>query len=87
MKNVAFKSYLALVITQFDDSLLFRLGRKNEPPIAPINLLADFAGGGLTCAMGIMAALLERSTSGQGQIIDSNMVEGAAYAGETQLYT
>ena len=37
--------------------------------------------------MGIMAALLERSTSGQGQIIDSNMVEGAAYAGETQLYT
>ena len=67
--------------------LPFRLGRKNEPPIAPINLLADFAGGGLTCAMGIMAALLERSTSGQGQIIDSNMVEGAAYAGETQLST
>ena len=61
--------------------ILSRLGRKNEPPIAPINLLADFAGGGLTCAMGIMAALLERSTSGQGQIIDSNMVEGAAYAG------
>ena len=67
--------------------LPFRLGRKNEPPIAPINLLADFAGGGLTCAMGIMAALLERSTSGQGQIIDSNMVEGAAYAGETPLST
>ena len=66
--------------------LLFRLGRKNEPPIAPINLLADFAGGGLTCAMGIMAALLERSTSGQGQIIDSNMVEGAAYAGGIKLY-
>ena len=66
--------------------LLYRLGRKNEPPIAPINLLADFAGGGLTCAMGIMAALLERSTSGQGQIIDSNMVEGAAYAGKIKLY-
>ena len=48
--------------------------------------MADFAGGGLTCAMGIMAALLERSTSGQGQIIDSNMVEGAAYAGEIKLY-
>ena len=66
-------------------SFLFRLGRKKEPPIAPINLLADFAGGGLTCAMGIMAALLERSTSGQGQIIDSNMVEGAAYAGGIKL--
>ena len=48
--------------------------------------MADFAGGGLTCAMGIMAALLERSTSGQGQIIDSNMVEGAAYAGGIKLY-
>ena len=56
-------------------------GRKNEPPVAPINLLADFAGGGLTCAMGIMAALFERSNSGLGQVIDANMVEGAAYAG------
>ena len=62
--------------------ILSRLGRKNEPPIAPINLLADFAGGGMSCAMGIMAALLERSTSGKGQIIDANMVEGAAYAGK-----
>ena len=49
--------------------------------MAPINLLADFAGGGLTCAMGIMAALFERSNSGLGQVIDANMVEGAAYAG------
>ena len=46
--------------------ILSRLGRKNEPPIAPINLLADFAGGGMTCAMGIMAALLERNDSGKG---------------------
>lgn len=46
--------------------ILSRLGRKNEPPIAPINLLADFAGGGMTCAMGIMAALLERNASGKG---------------------
>ena len=46
--------------------ILSRLGRKKEPPIAPINLLADFAGGGLTCAMGIMAALLERNSSGKG---------------------
>jgi len=61
--------------------ILSRLGRKNEPPVAPINLLADFAGGSFTCAMGIMAALFERSKSGLGQIIDSNMVEGAAYVG------
>ena len=39
-------------------------------------MLGDFAGGGMTCAMGIMAALFERSYSGKGQVIDSNMVEG-----------
>jgi len=61
--------------------ILSTIGRKDEPPLAPINLLADFAGGGLTCAMGIVAALFERSKSGQGQVIDANMVEGAAYVG------
>ena len=35
--------------------------------MAPINLLADFAGGGLMCAMGIMAALLDRAQTGKGQ--------------------
>ena len=43
--------------------------------------ILDFAGGSFTCAMGIMAALFERSKSGLGQIIDANMVEGAAYVG------
>ena len=45
-------------------------------------MLADFAGGGLTCALGIMMALFERQRSGQGQVIDCNMVEGAAYVGK-----
>jgi len=57
------------------------LGRKGENPLPPVNLLADFAGGSFLCAMGIMAALLERGTSGKGQVIDSNMTEGAAYVG------
>ncbi|KAM8871920.1 alpha-methylacyl-CoA racemase [Synchiropus picturatus] len=61
--------------------LLSRLGRSGEKPYAPLNLLADFAGGGLTCAMGIVLALLERTKSGRGQIIDASMVEGAAYVG------
>ncbi len=47
--------------------------------------MADFAGGGLTCAMGIMAALLERSQSDKGQVVDSSMVEGAAYV-STWIY-
>ncbi|KAK3098769.1 hypothetical protein FSP39_022954 [Pinctada imbricata] len=59
--------------------VLSLLGRKGENPYAPVNLLADFAGGGLVCALGILMALFERSRSGQGQVIDANMVEGSAY--------
>lgn len=55
------------------------LGKKNENPIPPVNLLADFGGGGLICALGIVLALLERYKSGQGQVIDASMVEGVAY--------
>lgn len=58
---------------------LSTIGRRNEKPLAPINLLGDFAGGGMTCALGILLALIERSRSGQGQVIDAAMVDGAAY--------
>ncbi|XP_317033.3 alpha-methylacyl-CoA racemase [Anopheles gambiae] len=61
--------------------VLSMLGRKENKPTAPINLLADFAGGGLMCAFGILAALVERHHSGKGQIVDHAMVEGAAYVG------
>uniref|UniRef100_UPI0037E72D20 alpha-methylacyl-CoA racemase n=1 Tax=Semicossyphus pulcher TaxID=241346 RepID=UPI0037E72D20 len=61
--------------------LLSQLGRSEEKPYAPLNLVADFAGGGLTCALGIVLALLERTKSGKGQVIDASMVEGAAYTG------
>jgi alpha-methylacyl-CoA racemase len=43
-----------------------------------VNLLGDFAGGGMLCALGIALALFERSRSGKGQVIDSAMVDGAA---------
>lgn len=42
---------------------------------------ADFAGGGLLCAFGILSAIIERHRSGKGQIIDCSMTEGAAYVG------
>jgi alpha-methylacyl-CoA racemase len=61
--------------------LLSCLGRKNEKPTAPLNLVADFGGGGLLCALGIMMALFERTSSGCGQVVDANMVEGSAYLG------
>ncbi|NXM60457.1 AMACR racemase, partial [Illadopsis cleaveri] len=66
-------NYLAL------SGVLSKLGRKNENPYAPVNLLADFAGGGVMCALGIVIALFERARSGRGQVVDASMVEGVAY--------
>ena len=57
---------------------LWLLGRDGEKPTPPINLLGDFAGGGLMLALGIAAAAFERSVSGLGQVIDAAMVDGAA---------
>lgn len=57
---------------------LHALGRAGQPPAPPINLVGDFGGGALYLAMGILAALVERNTSGKGQIIDAAMVDGVA---------
>ncbi|CAD6189279.1 unnamed protein product [Caenorhabditis auriculariae] len=55
-------------------------GKHAERPWPPVNLLADFAGGGLTAAFGIVSALLARShNGGKGCVIDCSMVEGLAY--------
>lgn len=61
--------------------ILSMLSKNKEPPTAPINLLADFAGGSVMCALGILMALFERTKSGKGQVIDCSMTEGAAYIG------
>jgi alpha-methylacyl-CoA racemase len=52
--------------------------RKGDKPLPPCNLLGDFAGGGMLCAMGILLGLIERSKSGKGQVVDAAMVDGAA---------
>jgi alpha-methylacyl-CoA racemase len=54
------------------------LGRAGEPPTPPINVLGDFAGGGMLLAYGIVAALLARERTGAGQVVDAAMVDGAA---------
>ncbi|KKC06860.1 CaiB/BaiF CoA transferase family protein [Mycobacterium nebraskense] len=54
------------------------IGRAGQRPHAPQNLLADFAGGGLMLALGVVSALYERELSGQGQVIDVAMVDGAS---------
>lgn len=55
------------------------LGSKSSQPKAPINLLADFAGGSVLCSLGIVMALFERTKSGKGQVLDHSMTEGTAY--------
>jgi alpha-methylacyl-CoA racemase len=65
-------TYLAL------SGALAHIGREGQPPTPPLNLVADFGGGGMLLAMGILAALVERSGSGHGQVVDAAMVDGAA---------
>ncbi len=54
------------------------LARKGCKPIPPLNLVGDFGGGGLMLAFGMVCALLEASRSGEGQVVDAAMVDGAA---------
>ena len=65
-------NYIALAGT------LHGIGRAGEKPVPPLNLVGDFGGGGMLLAFGIVAALFERSRSGQGQVVDAAMVDGAA---------
>lgn len=57
---------------------LHAIGRAGEKPVLPLNLVGDFGGGALYLAVGILSALLEASRSGQGQVVDAAMVDGAA---------
>ncbi len=54
------------------------IGRADQPPTPPLNVVGDFGGGGLLLAFGICAALVERTTSGKGQVVDAAMIDGAA---------
>jgi crotonobetainyl-CoA:carnitine CoA-transferase CaiB-like acyl-CoA transferase len=58
--------------------VLNAIGRADQPPSIPLNLIGDYAGGSLYLAVGILSALLESRTSGKGQIIDAAIVDGTA---------
>jgi alpha-methylacyl-CoA racemase len=57
---------------------LSMLGFAGQPPTFPINILGDFAGGGVMLALGVACAVFERTRSGSGQVLDVAMVDGAA---------
>jgi alpha-methylacyl-CoA racemase len=57
---------------------LHAIGRRGEAPVPPLNLIGDFGGGGMLLAYGVVCALVERATSGEGQVVDAAMVDGAS---------
>lgn len=57
---------------------LYAIGTKEGGPVPPLNLIGDFGGGALYMAVGALAAYIEAQQSGQGQVVDTSMVEGAA---------
>ncbi|WP_246507808.1 CaiB/BaiF CoA transferase family protein [Actinocrinis puniceicyclus] len=68
-------NYLAL------SGALEHLGPFDGPPAPPLNYVADFGGGGMLLAVGVLAALVERERSGRGQVVDAAMSDGAALLG------
>ena len=54
------------------------IGRHGEAPVPPLNLVGDFGGGGMLLAFGVVCAVVEAQRSGQGQVVDAAMVDGAA---------
>ena len=54
------------------------IGRAGERPVPPLNLIGDFGGGGLLLALGVVSAVLAARHTGEGQVVDAAMVDGAA---------
>lgn len=72
-------NYIAL------SGVLSAIGEKGRAPTIPLNLVGDFGGGSLYLALGLLAAYIEASRSGQGQVVDASVVDGAASLG-TMLF-
>ncbi|WP_375489796.1 CaiB/BaiF CoA transferase family protein [uncultured Jatrophihabitans sp.] len=68
-------TYLALT------GLLHGIGPAAGPPTPPVNYVADFGGGAMFLATGLLAALLHARATGEGQVVDAAMTEGAGYLG------
>jgi alpha-methylacyl-CoA racemase len=60
------------------NGILHAIGRANERPVPPLNLVGDFGGGSMFLLVGILSALWERQNSGKGQVIDAAMVDGSS---------
>ena len=65
-------NYLALT------GALHAIGTDSHGPVPPLNLVADFGGGAMMLAFGVLAACFEAQRSGQGQVVDAAMTDGVA---------
>ena len=54
------------------------MGRKNTPPSPPLNLIGDYGGGGMHLALGMTAAFIHQIKTGEGQVVDSAMIDGTS---------
>jgi alpha-methylacyl-CoA racemase len=68
-------NYIAL------SGMLHAMGPADKPPSPPLNLVGDFGGGAMMLAFGVVCAVLEARQSGQGQVVDAAMTDGAALLG------
>jgi alpha-methylacyl-CoA racemase len=59
------------------NGLLGLTGAKDGPPVQPAGQIADLGGGALMAALGVLAALNEARASGEGQLVDVSMYDGA----------
>ncbi len=57
---------------------LAHFGRSDSGPVPPLNLVGDFGGGGMYLAFGMVCALLNARSTGEGQVVDAAMVDGVA---------
>jgi len=58
--------------------LLSMLGRSGAAPVAPLNLLGDYAGGGMLMVAGLLASVLQARAGGEGQVVDAAMLDGVS---------
>jgi alpha-methylacyl-CoA racemase len=68
-------NYIAL------SGMLHAIGRTDESPPPPLNLIGDFGGGAMMLAFGIVCGILEARESKRGQVIDAAMTDGSALLG------
>jgi len=53
------------------------IGNKDSQPVIPLNLVADYGGGGMSAVVGILSALIARGKTGRGQYIDISLTDCA----------